>query len=91
MISGKPRDAARAVKYAKTPKATDPFNGNVIMDMTGINNARLNEMKEQFKAAMDKIENEFRNLESLKIKKTKLRNKLLDIYQFLLKNPHIIL
>ena len=91
MISGKPRDAARAVNYSNTPKATDPFNGNVIMDMTGINNARLNEMKEQFKAAMDRIESEFRNLESLKIKKTKLRNKLLDIYQFLLKNPYIIL
>lgn len=91
MISGKPRDPNQKKRLDDISPAADHFGNHVIMDISSIHKARLGQLQEQFKQAVDKIENEANNLESLKVKKTKLRNKLLDIYQFLLKNPPIIL
>ena len=94
MISGKPRDST-SIGRKMQPNAsfTEPnfFGSSVITGIGSILKARLVQMQDQFKVAMDKIETEEKNLETLKIKKTKLRNKLIEIYQFLLKNPNIIL
>lgn len=96
MISGKPRDSTTVLKKLQLAKATNQevvnhFGSSVITGIASIHKARLNQLQDMFKAAMDKIENEENNLEALKIKKTKLRNRLIEIYQFLLKNPHMIL
>lgn len=61
------------------------------MDMSSIYKNKLGQLQEQFNLMVDKIETETMNLESLKTKKTKLRNKLVEIYQFLIRNPHIVL
>lgn len=96
MISGKPRDSSTFnVKKVQMSKdfgsELNHFGSSVITGIAGIHKARMNQLQEQFRLAMDKIENEEKNLEALKIKKTKLRNRLIEIYQFLLKNPNIIL
>ena len=61
------------------------------MDMSTINKARLQQLSEPFKASCEKIETEIKNLKQLKLKKSKLKNKLIEVYRFLLKNPNMIL
>lgn len=68
-----------------------PNLAHVLTDIGGINKVRMQQLQEQFRLAVDKIEAESKNLESLKAKKKKLKNKLVDIYQFLLKNPQIVM
>lgn len=92
VISNKPRDASTARKLeASGVMKFLPNITNVLTDIGGINKIRMQQLQEQFKIAVDKIEIETKNLDSLKAKKKKLKNKLIDIYQFLLKNPHIIM
>lgn len=63
----------------------------MVSDIGGIYKIRMKQLQEQFKQAVERIEDETKNLESLKLKKKKLRNKMIDIFQFLLKNPSIIM
>lgn len=74
------------------------FNGkkqlnssSMIIDLGTIHKARLKQLYEPFKLSCEKIETEKENLETLKLKKTKLKNKLLEVYSFLLKNPPMIM
>jgi len=66
------------------------FPGSAV-DMSNYHKLRLVQLREPFKVACDKVEAETKNLEALILKKTKLRNKLLDVYRFLLRNPQMIL
>lgn len=92
VISSKPRDASTARKLEASGAIKFlPNLSHVMTDIGGINKIRMQQLQDQFKLAVDKIDNETKNLDSLKAKKKKLKNKLIDIYQFLLKNPHIIL
>lgn len=74
------------------------FNGkkqlssnSMVIDVAGIQKLRLKQLIEPFKMACEKIESEKENLENLRLKKTKLKNKLVDVYMFLLRNPTMIL
>lgn len=90
LISGSPRKVKTNKINILNYKA-QTLKNQVFMDMTQINKARLNQLNEPFKAAADKVEIEMKNLEALRMKKIKLRNKLIDVYHFLLKNPQIVL
>lgn len=92
VISNKPRDfGGRLANNDLLGLRNMNQQHNVVVDMTSINKARLQQLYEPFKAASERIEVEKKNLESLKIKKSKLRNKLIDVYHFLLKNPQMIM
>lgn len=83
-LTGRKKDTSGAVKF-------DTNLSHVMTDIGGINKIRLQQLQDQLKICIDKIDTETKNLDSLKSKRKKLKNKLIDIYQFLLKNPHIIL
>lgn len=92
VISSKPREfAGRLGAIDLIALREKQQHTSVIVDMTNINKARMHQLLEPFKAATERIEMEEKNLESLKIKKSKLKNKLIDVYHFLLKNPNMIL
>lgn len=66
-------------------------SNSMVIDVVGIQKLRLKQLMEPFKMACEKIEAEKENLETLRLKKTKLKNKLVDVYVFLLRNPTMIL
>ncbi len=66
-------------------------SNSMVIDVVGIQKLRHKQLMEPFKMACEKIESEKENLENLRLKKTKLKNKLVDVYMFLLRNPTMIL
>ena len=92
VISSKPRDGlvARRLEASGSIKFQANLN-HVMTDIEGINKIRMQQLQEHFKLSVEKIDSENNNLESLKAKRKKLKNKLIDIFQFLLKNPHLIM
>lgn len=91
IISSRPRDFRdmRKIELEEIRKKNKGMQ--VTVDMTSISKARVNQLMEPLKRVNEKIDVEHTNLESLKVKKLKLKNKLLEVYTFLLKNPGMIL